>query len=36
MKEGSDMQTLQTTEGKKDLGVIVDPDLTFEKHIVEK
>ena len=36
MKEGSDMQTLQTTEGEKYLGVIVDPDLNFEKHIVEK
>ena len=36
MKEGSDMQTLQTTEGEKDLGVIVDLDLNFEKHIVEK
>ena len=30
------MQTLQTTEGEKDLGVVVDPDLNFEKHIVEK
>ena len=36
MKEGSDMPTLQTTLGEKVLGVIVDPDLNVEKHIVEK
>ena len=36
MKEGFDMQTLQTTEGEQDLGVIVNPDLNFEKHIAEK
>ena len=35
MSEEKDRQTLQTTTAEKDLGVIVDPDLSFEKHIEE-
>ena len=36
MTEEQDGNVLQTTEGEKDLGVTVDPELTFDQHISEK
>ena len=35
MKEGTETRKLETTQEEKDLGVIVDENLTFEKHINE-
>ena len=35
IKDGDDRRPLETTENEKDLGVIVDKNLTFENHINE-
>ena len=32
----SDMEPMQISSDKKDLGVVIDNKLNFEKHIVEK